>query len=221
MTKDRAMSWRPGQPDRRSTVRSMLRKRKATQRDRFMKTSLVLDQDQSPMSACYAVWHWLVTHDRGFVGIAPKGLARMAGWALGKPAPSISALVEMLREAGLLREVYWARRVVDLREAILQGSGPVIVGSPWYLGMQTPDPHGFIAPTGKRVGSHAYLVVGYDLRREAFRILNSWGPAWGQLGRAWVRAADLQTLLEHGEACLPVMRASVERALIAHLILKT
>ncbi|OZA91850.1 MAG: hypothetical protein B7X76_01460, partial [Azorhizobium sp. 39-67-5] len=38
----------------------------------------------------------------------------------------------------------------------------------------------------KKVGGHALAVVGYDDRRHAFRILNSWGSSWGDGGYIWV-----------------------------------
>jgi hypothetical protein len=36
------------------------------------------------------------------------------------------------------------------------------------------------------VGSHALTVVGYDERRQAFRVANSWGTRWGDRGFGWI-----------------------------------
>jgi len=39
-------------------------------------------------------------------------------------------------------------------------------------------------------GGHAMTVVGYDDRREAFRLMNSWGKNWGDNGYIWVKYSD-------------------------------
>ncbi|HMK02582.1 MAG TPA: C1 family peptidase [Ferruginibacter sp.] len=39
-------------------------------------------------------------------------------------------------------------------------------------------------------GGHAMCVIGYDDRKQAFQIMNSWGPEWGNNGIAWIRYAD-------------------------------
>jgi hypothetical protein len=35
-------------------------------------------------------------------------------------------------------------------------------------------------------GGHAMAIVGYDDRKQAFRLINSWGKGWGDGGYAWV-----------------------------------
>jgi len=39
---------------------------------------------------------------------------------------------------------------------------------------------------GTKYGWHAMAVVGYDDRRQAFRLLNSWGQKWGDHGYLWM-----------------------------------
>ncbi len=41
-------------------------------------------------------------------------------------------------------------------------------------------------------GGHAMCVIGYDDRKQAVQIMNSWGPEWGVNGVAWVRYADFK-----------------------------
>ena len=41
-------------------------------------------------------------------------------------------------------------------------------------------------PDEKKNGWHAMLLVGYDDRRQAFRLINSWGQRWGDGGYAWI-----------------------------------
>ena len=218
MANNRAMGWRPGKmAERRSSLKAAL-KRRTPRGDRFYKASMVLDQGASPLSAAFAIWHWLVIHDRSFVGIAPEALAELAG---KREAQTIEALIEMLQRQGIIGAAYWTRQVDQLHAALLQGFGPILVGSAWLAGMEQPDREGFIEASGRRIGRHCYLIVGYDQARRAFRLLNSWGAAWGQLGRAWIRPADLQLLLDQGEACVPVMgREDSERARRLSLLLQ-
>lgn len=39
-------------------------------------------------------------------------------------------------------------------------------------------------------GAHAMVVIGYDDGREAFQVLNSWGPNWGDGGFGWIKYRD-------------------------------
>lgn len=75
---------------------------------------------------------------------------------------------------------------------------PVIVGVPWFDGMFTPDPAGFVHPTGTIVGGHEFAILGQALHSEYFTALNSWGAGWGDAGRFRIRFDDLWALLEHG-----------------------
>lgn len=38
------------------------------------------------------------------------------------------------------------------------------------------------APTERSLGGHAVMAVGYDDSKQVFRVMNSWGPGWGQKG---------------------------------------
>jgi hypothetical protein len=46
---------------------------------------------------------------------------------------------------------------------------------------------------GPNYGWHAMTLVGYDDRRQAFRLINSWGQGWGDRGRAWVSYEVVRT----------------------------
>ncbi len=35
-------------------------------------------------------------------------------------------------------------------------------------------------------GGHAMVIVGYDDRIKAFKLMNSWGPTWGEDGFGWI-----------------------------------
>jgi hypothetical protein len=40
--------------------------------------------------------------------------------------------------------------------------------------------------TSPRTGGHAMVLVGYSERRQAFKVMNSWGTRWGDGGFGWV-----------------------------------
>lgn len=55
-------------------------------------------------------------------------------------------------------------------------------------------------------GGHAMCVIGYDDRRQAFQIMNSWGPEWGNNGVAWVRYADFKEFVREAYGIDPMPR---------------
>lgn len=86
------------------------------------------------------------------------------------------------------------------------GEQPVIVGTLWTEGMDTPDGDGFLNPQSGAVrGGHEYLLLGCDARRETVTMLNSWGAGWAASGRARLRWADLGWLLDReGDLTVPL-----------------
>ncbi len=53
-------------------------------------------------------------------------------------------------------------------------------------------------------GGHAMCVIGYDDRKQAFQIMNSWGPEWGNNGVAWVRYADFKEFVREAYGIDPM-----------------
>jgi len=49
-------------------------------------------------------------------------------------------------------------------------------------------------------GGHALVVVGYDDRKEAFRLFNSWGKNWGDEGYIWVKYEDFGQFCKYAYA---------------------
>jgi len=41
-------------------------------------------------------------------------------------------------------------------------------------------------PPEKAKGGHAMVLIGYDDSRQAYRVINSWGPKWGDRGYGWI-----------------------------------
>lgn len=87
----------------------------------------------------------------------------------------------------------------------LQG-GPVIIGIPWLNSMFTPAADGRIPvdQSSGVAGGHEIEIAGYDAAAGEYWLTNSWGTSWGQGGRGYLTAADLQWLLsQQGDVTVP------------------
>jgi C1A family cysteine protease len=47
-------------------------------------------------------------------------------------------------------------------------------------------------------GGHAIVVVGYDDKRQAFQLMNSWGKEWGRDGFIWLKYKDFARFAKYG-----------------------
>ena len=119
---------------------------------------------------------------------------------------SVIAAMKAGVEHGWYDEYRWAFGESDLAWAVGH-CGPAVLGIPWYTDMLETDSAGFVSPTGHVAGGHAILCNGYSYTKRVYRLHNSWGPDWGINGHAFIKAADLDKLLnERGEACIPTKR---------------
>lgn len=77
-------------------------------------------------------------------------------------------------------------QLVEIKSQLNAGY-PVIIGAMVDEGFQDGG-KGFVWDhvSGKQLGGHAMLIVGYDDDRNAFRVLNSWGTGWGDNGYYWL-----------------------------------
>lgn len=105
-----------------------------------------------------------------------------------------------------IKEYRWAFTMDDLLDT-LGYYGPVVLGINWYEGMYSTDAEGYIHRTGKRVGGHAILANGVNVKKKHIRLHNSWGRSWGINGECFISFDDMERLLnEKGEVCVPVKR---------------
>lgn len=152
-------------------------------------------------------------HDRYPGGAYPDAMPIMAG-------TSVLAAAKVIHAFGYMREYRWAYTLEEVVAAIAF-KGPVVLGGGWFEGMQRPDENAFVAPTGSWRGGHCVLLTGvrvrWDARGEApdpyastCTLLNSWGPRWGNQGRAHIRWTELGMLITRGKAdvCVPIARTS-------------
>ena len=105
--------------------------------------------------------------------------------------PSASARAE----AGNYKIVDWGTVLRNTHQVFVQeikrhlaAGTPVVVGIPVHpdfdnLSESNPV---YDDDSGAYRGAHAVVIVGYDDRRSAFKIANSWGTDWGIGGYGWI-----------------------------------
>jgi hypothetical protein len=175
----------------------------------------ILDQGDSPMCVGFSWTQFLfcapVTHkvtELGNAGTFARTVYRAAQkvdeWdGEDYEGTSVRAGAKVLQSQGRVVEYRWATSEPEIRNFVLT-RGPVIIGINWYWSMFDVTPFGFVEIKGKAIaGGHAILVAGYQEKRNAYRLVNSWGRGWGQSGRAWLKADDMERLVveEGGECC--------------------
>lgn len=122
---------------------------------------------------------------------------------------SVLAGIKAAQELGYYSEYRWSFNIDDLAVAVSR-TGPAIIGINWYSAMYRPlweKDRFWVRPEGDIVGGHAIVVRGYNIKRDAFALHNSWGPGWGKYGVAWITRPHLKFLLDQqGEAVIPLKR---------------
>lgn len=89
--------------------------------------------------------------------------------------------------------------------------GPVMVGTRWDNSMMSPDSSGVIVPDKASgvAGGHAYLIDGYSLATDRYRMRNHWTTGWGHNGFAYIPRQPFHDLLaDQGDVTAPVPLSS-------------
>jgi hypothetical protein len=117
---------------------------------------------------------------------------------------SVRAGAKVIQSLGVIANYHWATSITDVTNAILT-TGPVIVGTDWYEGFDTPSgTNALVKISGQVRGGHAYKLDGYSQTTKLLRLKNSWGTGYGDNGYAHISRDDMATLLfgSNGEACI-------------------
>lgn len=112
----------------------------------------------------------------------------------------VSSPLKEMKLRGMISGYRWLFGEEELREWVTW-YGPAKVGIGWTSAMFYPDSKGYIHPTGADAGGHDIRVYNFSAKRQAYRLANSWGFTWGQNGRAWITAEEMDERLNNwGEA---------------------
>jgi fibronectin type 3 domain-containing protein len=96
---------------------------------------------------------------------------------------------EALREAATYRIVSYSRldpSKLEAIRAVLAGGQPVVFGAMVYEDFLHYDGGIYTRGTHEEYGRHGMILTGYDDRRGAVKLMNSWGTGWGEGGYAWM-----------------------------------
>ena len=88
---------------------------------------------------------------------------------------------------GVVQRTTHAVFVQEIKRHLVAGD-PVVIGIPTYPDFEYLNESNpvYDDDAGASRGYHAVVIVGYDDRRSAFRVANSWGTGWGIGGYGWI-----------------------------------
>ena len=89
-----------------------------------------------------------------------------------------------------------SRSPESIKRQIAAGN-PVMVGMLLYENLLDLKDGIYAGPSGKFMGGHSVVIVGYDDDRGggAFKVMNSWGNAWGMDGFGWISYDAMASLI--------------------------
>jgi len=122
---------------------------------------------------------------------------------------------EARREASLYKAKGWERVAVDdvtgLKKVLASGN-TIVIGMTIYENFYNYRGGLYNSFSGKNMGGHAMLVVGYDDSKNAFKIQNSWGTYWGDKGYAWVDYNVFKTLVKQAYVMYDVIDSKPDKS---------
>lgn len=127
----------------------------------------------------------LPAQDAGSTGLSVAKASRARGWSGG-----------------------WlnAFSVLDVYALLL--SGPVLLGTYWWTGMDKPSDDGTVQRAGSIRGGHEVVLREFDAEHDRWWFDNSWSPAWGVKGRFCMSTATLTVLLGDDGDALQILPAT-------------
>lgn len=104
-----------------------------------------------------------------------------------------------------------AKTVAALKHALVQ-HGPLPTTFSVYQDFYSYKSGVYSYATGKFIGRHAVLIVGYDDAERCFIVKNSWGEGWGERGYFRVAYSELDSVMGFGVETLAYLPPRPPRA---------
>lgn len=109
---------------------------------------------------------------------------------------SVSAAVKVMAAEGLI-EAGAMTRDLDVQDKFLINESSLMLAGDWFEGSYRTDASGFLRPTGRRVGGHAFWQFGLSKWKTKY-IFNSWGKNFGFNGVGYISRADSEWWAKYG-----------------------
>ena len=200
----------PSPLDRRDwDLEDFISRRRSLKLDKGVKwdfPSTALDQEETPHCVGFSMAHFGINLPT-FTQYTTKDAHNLYykckevdGDPTGEDGTTIRSAAKVLQDVGAIRNYAFARTMSSVRWW-LQNRGPLIVGTIWTERMMVPDERGNLDVNGFVMGGHAYLVNEWR-EDDYIGIKNSWGPDWGNNGKAYISASDFERIFLYGGEAL-------------------
>lgn len=170
---------------------------------------LITRPDERPVYQKYAAY-WLYTqarlHDGDPATDPPNDLGSFvwaAFWALnhiGHVKVNARNIAEEPDIHDGLSGYYWCKTPDEMRTVFSLGR-LCVVGIDWFNSMSTPDDGWICNKRGwqdRLLGGHAICVYGASDKRQAFKLVNTWGSRYPDV---WIPYDSIRWLLNNGGEC--------------------
>lgn len=163
----------------------------------------VTDQGQTPRCVAFGTNDYLACDPIVNATIDPDTLYHdiqlRDGMALPHDGTTVHAAMKELKARGLISTYVWAGSEGETR-AWVSTQSPCLLGADWMDTWFRTTKSGYLSwpKTAQIAGGHCVLICGYDAKKSAYKIQNSWGPTFGLRGFAWLRSSYLTRLMAMG-----------------------
>jgi hypothetical protein len=106
---------------------------------------------------------------------------------------SLTAGLNVLKGSGMIKGFQWGYTLQDLILGIGY-NGPAILVLPWFRSMYKVKTDMTVLISGDQVGYHCLIANAVDVKNEFFILFNSWGPTFGDKGRARISFSSMEYL---------------------------
>lgn len=114
---------------------------------------------------------------------------------------TVRSIAKVLKNIGAIEAYAFARDATSIKWW-LRNRGPLIVGIMWTDAMMEPDENNILSTDGWFLGGHCLLLNGIIEEENLFVLQNSWGPHWGENGKAYIHVDKFMELFLYGGEAL-------------------
>ena len=152
-----------------------------------MSPAYIYNQIKVPGGGAYFVDAFVLLIDQGVSSWAQMPYDPLDDRTQPSNRARVEAANYKIADWGAVQRTTHAVFVREIKRHLVAGD-PVVIGIPMYPDFEYLNESNpvYDDDAGASRGYHAVVIVGYDDRRSAFRVANSWGTGWGIGGYGWI-----------------------------------